>query len=145
MRIFLLVILFSLPTLVCAQITASLNYDKQKDVLDLIVENESKDCDIYVFDVYDGSRYSSTITPRFSKKGVEYESFITGLQEKESLIPIKPMQKERFVFSWFSVLRDKGFRFFDINYTIVYAYVDKDGEKVVKSHKDKLKFEVEKP
>ena len=70
---------------------------------------------------------------------------ITGLQEKESLIPIKPMQKERFVFSWFSVLRDKGFRFFDINYTIVYAYVDKDGEKVVKSHKDKLKFEVEKP
>ncbi|MBO4985915.1 MAG: hypothetical protein J6C87_09840 [Bacteroides sp.] len=143
MRISILAILLLLPTLACAQITASLNYDKQKDVLELIVGNESRDCDIYVFDVYDGARYSSTITPRYSKTGVEYESFITGLREKESLIPIKPMQEERFAFSWFPALRDKGVRFFDISYTIVYASVDEAGEKVVKSHKGKLKFEVD--
>ena len=146
MRISILAILLLLPTLACAQITASLNYDKQKDVLELIVGNESRDSTLAVFDLYGGTAYSSTVRVRYGKIGERDKDFVVRLREEQrGIMEIAPLQTKSITCAWFTRLRARGYRFFEVSYDVVYAFRDSLKVGKLKSCKGKLKFEVEEP
>ena len=129
-------------------------YNKQSKELELTIENKDKKDELWIFDIYNGTVYSTTVKTHYSKNGVDFKEEIFGLRERDSIydkqtkkiipvIRISPLQTRKFTFPWFSRYKEYGYRYFKINYDIVHCW--NKAEDIGKLYSKKGEFEIKEP
>ena len=72
MRYLLIIIAIFVNTKMFSQMSISQSYNKESDELEFFIENKDSIHELWVFDLYEGNLYSSTITVKHSSNAMNF-------------------------------------------------------------------------
>ena len=145
MRYLLIIIAIFVNTKMFSQMSISQSYNKESDELEFFIENKDSIHELWIFDLYEGNLYSSTITVKHSSNAINFAESTVAFQGTKGIIKISPLQRKKFTFSWFSFLRNRDQRYFKISYNIVHRWILNEKAMELNSLEGELEFEIKEP
>ena len=113
--------------------------------MEFFIENKDSIHELWIFDLYEGNLYSSTITVKHSSNAINFAESTVAFQGTKGIIKISPLQRKKFTFSWFSFLRNRDQRYFKISYNIVHRWIINEKAMELNSQEGELEFEIKEP
>ena len=145
MRYLLIIIAIFVNTKMFSQMSISQSYNKESDELEFFIENKDSIHELWIFDLYEGNLYSSTITVKHSSNAINFAESTVAFQGTKGIIKISPLQRKKFTFSWFSFLRNRDQRYFKISSNIVHRWIINEKAMELNSQEGELEFEIKEP